>query len=273
MTKFVNKTYNLDEEEMQVLLARAKQGDAGAQLELLEIFSNFLAKYVTLLWHGKYSLTDYDIRKFISLFVKDKKVNGFLLRNQLNTTGYKHVQECIRGIQYMTTRYGDEEDVTQTVTMAFLECVRRYERRGAIPFSGYLYGYFLFILKKMVDSLLIDQLGRKTFPLLEDDSPSDADADADDRPPGFAAPPTPPVDELLGAELIDEYWVVGDTAMPPFDVLSVQERQLLRWRYVDRERSSDIALRITEHPNTVREHISRIREKLQETIAADLDEH
>jgi DNA-binding CsgD family transcriptional regulator len=51
--------------------------------------------------------------------------------------------------------------------------------------------------------------------------------------------------------------------------LTIQERQLIKWRYVDGKRSSDISLKINEHPNTVREHLKEIREKIVSIIKTD----
>ena len=269
--KYVEKYYSLSEEEMQALITKAKAGDGSAQLQLLEIFSNFLSKYTTLLYYGKYSLGDYDIRRFVALFVKDSGVRFFLIRNKLSGAGVKHVNEVMRGVQYMAQRYGDEEDVDQTVKMAFLECVEVYKRKDDIPFSGFLYSYFFYKLKKQVDALLIDQLGRKTFPLISDEESVD-DGEGEDRTQGFTAPPTPAAEDLIHCEEIDEYWVAGDTATGPFASLTIQERQLLQWRYVNGERSSDIAHRITEHPNTVREHFNRIRAHIREVVEEDLKE-
>jgi DNA-binding CsgD family transcriptional regulator len=73
----------------------------------------------------------------------------------------------------------------------------------------------------------------------------------------------------LSAEDIDEAWVVGENNFPPFDKLTIQERQLIKWRYVDGKRSSDISLKINEHPNTVREHLKLIREKIVSIIKTD----
>lgn len=264
--KFKETYYSLTEDEMQDLIARAKSGDGAAQVQLLETFNNFLSKYVTLLCYSKFNLNDYDIRRFIALFVKDPQVRFYLLKNKLTPQGVKHVNEAMRGIQYMTQRYGDEEDVMQTVRMSFLHCVSVYNRKPGIPFSGFLYSYFFYVLKKQVDAFLIDQLGRKTFPLIDDEDWGDDD---DDRPQGFTAPPESGADELIHAEEIDELWVAGDTCHGPFKALTIQERQLLKWRYVNGERSSDIAGRITEHPNTVREHFNRIRAKITEAIKED----
>lgn len=270
--KYVEKYYSLTEDEMQGLIVRAKAGNGLAQMQLLEIFSNFLSKYTALIYYGKYSLNDYDIRRFVALFVKDPNVRFYLVRNKLSGGGVRHVNEVMRGVQYMAQRYGDEEDVDQTVKMAFLECVEVYKRRESIPFSGFLYSYFFYKLKKQVDALLIDQLGRKTFPLISDEDANVDDNEADERPVGFTAPATPSAEDLIQCEEIDEYWVAGDTATGPFRDLSIQERQLLRWRYVDGERSSDIANRITEHPNTVREHFNRIRARIKEYVQEELEE-
>jgi RNA polymerase sigma factor (sigma-70 family) len=172
------------------------------------------------------------------------------------------------GITYMAKRYGDEEDIRQTVDMTFFQCITRYQRKdsekGPIPFSAFLYSYFFYLLKKNVDTFLIDQLGRKTFPLITDD---DFEPEEGEQQVGFKADPVEfDLDNMLAVEEINEFWVMGETAAQPFSELTVQERQLLKWRYVDGKRSSEIAESITEHPNTVREHLSKIRAKIVNII-------
>lgn len=263
--------FQVSEDDTQALLTRAQAGDAHAQSELLEMFGNFLQKYVNLLYHNKYSYADYDVRRFVGLFVKDARLRYPLMRNKMSSQQVKQVNEAVRGIVYMTQRYCDEEDVEQTTKMAFLHCVSVYQRKESIPFSAYLYSYYFYVLKKMVDTFFIDQLGRKTFPLITDEAEAhDADPDHE-RQPGFVAPAEPSAEDLLHSEEIDEHWVSGGSAGYPFNLLTLQERQLLKWRFVDRERSSQIAHRVTEHPNTVREHFNRIREKLREYLQNDLN--
>lgn len=265
--------YTIPEEEIQELLEKAKAGDQRVQAQLLQKFEPFLSKYVSLLYYGVYDVNNYDMRKFISLFIKDPVVRFHLLRNKLNDGGRRHVAEVMQRIQGMARRYGDESDVRQTVQMTFLYCISIYKRKeskrgGWVPFSGFIYSYFYYLLKRNVDTFLIDQLGRKTFPLQDQDMMSD---DIEEFYPGFPAPPEPSPEETLGPDEIDEYWVLGDTAYPPFDALSIQERQLLKWRYVDGMRASDIARKVTEHPNTVREHFNRLREKIKDSFDADME--
>lgn len=257
--------YKIPEDDIQELIRQAQMGNQKAQLQLLEVFSNFLSKYVTLIYNARYDLGNYDTRKFLALYVKDGRARIALLRNKLNSHTRKEVAEVIRGIQYMTQRYGDQEDVEQTVKMAFLTCLSTYKRKGDVPFSGFLYSYFFYVLKKNVDQLHIDQLGRKTFPLVSEVDLEDLSPD-DEAPVGFTAPPAPAVDVLIFGEDIDDEWVSGSTAQHPFSILSVQERQLLKWRYVDEEKPSQISMRVTEHPNTIREHFVEIKAKIENEL-------
>ena len=250
-SKFIDKKYDLEEDEMQDLVNRSKDRDEIAQFELLAIFNNFLTKYIALLYENRYDLKQYDVRQFISFYSR-------------NTRSKKHVAEVMNGIHFMTLRYCEEEDIRQMVQMAFLECIYNYERReskagGYVPFSGYIYNYFKYILKRYVDEYIIDQLGRKTFPLI---TPEEA-GDTETQTPGFREPLDKSAEDLFGAEVIDAFWVAGDTCLFPFDQLTVQERQMLKWRYVDGLRSSEIAYRITEHQNTCRERFNRIKEKIK----------
>ncbi|HOR42876.1 MAG TPA: branched-chain amino acid ABC transporter permease, partial [Atribacterota bacterium] len=121
-----------------------KTGSSKHQAELLKVFNNFVLKYTALLYRSKYDLHDYDIRLFISLFIPDPEARRRLRRNQINHQTFKSVNETMRGIHYMINRYWEEEDVKQTVQMTFLHCVSKYKRKGAIPFSGFLYSYFYF---------------------------------------------------------------------------------------------------------------------------------
>jgi hypothetical protein len=196
------------------------------------------------------------------------------MKNKLNQAGYKHVNECISGILYMVKRYCSEEDVTQTVRLTFFQCINRYERKdsekGPIPFSAFLYSYFLYLLKKNVDTFLIDQLGRKSFPLItQDDFASESERELESKSGAFIDRVEYATIDMLFASNVDEIWIMGEEVHPPFDELTVQERQLLKWKYIDNKKSSEIAIKITEHPNTVREHLSKIKKKIEDIIRRD----
>lgn len=269
---YTEKYYDLAEEDMQALIERAKNNDNDAQNELIEIFSNFLSKYVALLFNGKYSLEDYDIRRFVALFIKDPDIRRKIMKKQITPKVRNATNDTMQGIIYMVKRYGEIIDIEQTVNMTFLQAVERYERMpskagGYVPFSGYLYSYYFYLLKKNVDQLLIDQLGRRTFPLVSGvDSDSEHYESDSDKLWDEDSTISQPADQLIFDQDINTDWISGETATAPFDALTVQERQLLKWRYIDGLKASEVANKITEHPNTIRDHYQKIRSKLAKQL-------
>lgn len=173
----------------------------------------------------------------------------------------------------MTKRYCTDEDVRQTVQMTFFQCISRYEKKdsekGPIPFSAFLYSYFFYLLKKNVDTFLIDQLGRKSFPLYNSSDYNDEDGNSAPIQGVNIDQIDYAVTDLIFSDNVDEFWILGEDTQPPFCYLTVQERQLIKWKYVDGKKSSEIAAKITEHPNTVREHISKIKLKIKEILLSE----
>lgn len=270
-----SKYYSIPEEELQEIILRAQSGDENAKEQLFVIFANFIQKYVALLYHGKYDLRDYDMRRFIQLWATDTDTKRRLRTNQLTAKTYKQVSEIMNGICYMVQRYNTEEDVMATVKMSFLDCIvgrkkngeLRYKRNGDIPFAGYLYNYMFFILSKNVEMYLIDQLGRHSFPLYTDDAVSSSHSLSEGSDPPQSGRNTPSDNteliDMLGPMKIDENWVMdGGSAQWPFDQLNAHERQLLKWRFEDDNKASQIARRTTEHANTVRAQLKEIEQKL-----------
>lgn len=273
------KYYTIPEEELQIIILKAKRGDTVAQARLLEVFDNFLKKYVSLLMHKRCDLRDYDIRTFIALFAR-KGYAGAIRRNQIDDKVYKEVNEVLSGIHGMVQRYCDIEDVQQTVYATFFQCIDRYERRGAIPFSGFLYNFFFYRLKKNTEEYLISQLGRKTFGLYTDDavtSSSPINENVDMGHINNSVQKNIIVSEAEAfspaASEIDEFWISGEKAEFPFNKLTVNQRQLLKWRYIDGLKAPKIAEKTSEHPNTCRSQLHKIREEMEDILGDELNEY
>lgn len=254
--------YHLPEEEIQDLVARAQQNDREASEYLLTIFDNFIQKYVNLLYHGQLALHNNDIRQFLKLFINNNRLKRCLGQNRFSQHDHHELQRIWSSFNWMIVRFAGEEDVRQTVELAFMDCVQRYRRKGDVPFSGYIYRYFLFIMQKYMQEILIDQLGRKTFPLRVEE---DFDDEDDDVPPGFDVPAEPSAEEMVDSHEIDEDWVFGD-AQFPFNQLNPQERQLIKWYYIDNKTLTSIADRMAESSNNISSIIASARRKLTEVI-------
>ena len=269
--------YDLEEAEIQRIVAAAQKGSVKDQHRLMEIFSNFLEKYVNILYNQFFDLRDYDTKQFVLLYVPGKSPLGQKIKtNQLNLTSYKEVSKVFGRIITMIKRYNNKDDVRQTVNAAFIECIKIYKPKpskqgGQVPFSGYIYRYYKFKLKKYVDEFLIDQNGLNNYPLITDDEVSSS-FNMEDGATGVyetAVLRATPLERLLVIEDIDENWVEGDGAQYPFSELKKFERQLLKWRYIDGLRPNKIAEKTSDHPNTCRQHIKTITAKVEALLEAE----
>lgn len=273
------KYYTIPEDALQRIISKAKKGNTRSQEELLVIFDNFLKKYVALLMHKKCDLRDYDIRRFVALFAKGA-YSQRIKRNQIDDATYKEVNEILRGLHYMVSRYAEKGDVEQTVYTTFFQCIDRYERKGSVPFSGFLYNYFFYRLKKNVEEFLISQVGRKTFGLYIEDSVTSSYSPTDNTDMSTINSDVQKqimVEEsevyILGTDKIDEFWIAGETASYPFNQLTINQRQLLKWRYIDGLKAPSIAEKTSEHPNTCRAQLHKIRDDLELILGEELSDY
>lgn len=273
------KYYTIPEEALQLIIKKAKAGDTKAQSDLIQVFDNFLKKYIALLLYRKCDLRDYDIRRYVALFA----TGGYsqkIQRNQIDNATYKHINEVLRGIHYMVSRYADKEDVEQTIHCTFFQCLDRYERRGSVPFSGFLYNYFFYRLKKNTEEFLISPVGRKTFGLYTEDGVSSSYSATDNVDMSQINSDVQRQIEInesdvyvLGADKIDEFWISGENATYPFTELTVNQRQLLKWRFIDGLKAPSIADKTSEHPNTCRSQLHKIKEDLEDILGTELSEY
>ena len=256
--------YQLPEEEMQALVKRVQEGDPEATEQILKIFENFFMKYVSLLYYGRYDLRDYDLRQFIKLWLYQKKYIKYLNVKNMHPNTMSDIKQSINKIVFMVKRYNDIEDVIHTCQMALLSSIKRYERRGEVPFSAFLYNYYFYALKKEVQVFLIDQLGRKTFPLI--DSPSESGVDNTDRLRFAMETPTVDLDaeteSLSSSGGIDARWVEGMTTEFPFSELDEDQRQLLKWRFIDGLTLAEISQRRLQKTTDVKRELAEITEIL-----------
>ena len=70
MAAYKEQYYTLEENEMQDLIQKAKDGNMSAQNELIKVFNNFLTKYSTMLYYRKVQPSRLWYKKVHSSFYK-----------------------------------------------------------------------------------------------------------------------------------------------------------------------------------------------------------
>lgn len=260
------RKYNLSNAEMVELVKQFQAGSDSAGMKMLEVFENFLANFVKLLYYGTYDRSNYELKRFIGFYIPNGQLRYKFMKNQLSPPEAKAVNDVVRGLNVMVTRFCELEDVEQALKLALLSCLKIYEPRpssqgGSVPVTNYISNYSLYIFKKVTDTQLISQLGRKTFPLIDESTTDENEVQA-----GFLPPIGPDLESYLDKEEFNEAWVYGTTAKGVFATLTQAERQLIKWRYIDGERASEIAHKLLEHPNTTRERLLRLKETIKEYL-------
>jgi DNA-directed RNA polymerase specialized sigma24 family protein len=274
---YKERQYNLTNDEMYKLVMEFQAGNESAGIKMMEVFENFLANFIKLLFYGVYDRNNYELRRFIGFYVPEGYLRFKLLKNQMNSSEMKQINDVIRGISGMVQRNCEIEDVQQAINLSFLQCLRVYKPRessqgGSVPIPNYISNYSLYLFKKATDTYLINQLGRHTFPLMDEKDSNEKTDYAEPVQQGMAPPVGPGLEEFLDREEFDERWVSGESAKGIFALLTPSERQILKWRYIDGEKASEIANRILEHSNTSRERLAAIKQKLKDAMAEQQNE-
>lgn len=130
--------------DIEALVIRYKDGDRDASGELFKAFSGFIAKYANFLKFGSIAKKDRDLQGLLRLLCP--KGDNPKARMSI-------IREAIRSYEY--------EDVVGELNVLFLKSVAQFKTResklgGNVPFAGYLYAYFKFMVKRWIDQRLVD---------------------------------------------------------------------------------------------------------------------
>ncbi len=127
-------------EDVDRMVQQYKLGDRKAIEELFKAFEGFIAKYANFLKFGIYSRADRDLHGLIRMMCP----KGDAVRSRLGL-----IQSALRSYDY--------EDIIGELNVMFMESALHFQKRKTGPhFSGYLYGYFKFKVKRWMDKTLVD---------------------------------------------------------------------------------------------------------------------
>lgn len=130
--------------DIEELVIQYKEGSREAAGELFKAFAGFIAKYANFLKFGILGRRDRDLSGLIHLLCP----KGDSTKARLGL-----IREAIRSYEY--------EDIVGELNILFLKSVAQFKTvesklGGNIPFAGYLYAYFKFMVKRWIDQRLVD---------------------------------------------------------------------------------------------------------------------
>lgn len=130
--------------DIEALVIQYKEGSRDASGELFKAFAGFIAKYANFLKFGVLGKKDRDLRGLTHLLCP--KNDNVRARMGL-------IRDALRSYEY--------EDIVGELNVLFLKSVAQFKTResklgGNVPFAGYLYSYFKFMVKRWIDQRLVD---------------------------------------------------------------------------------------------------------------------
>lgn len=239
-------------------------GEPGAAMDLLIQYggpsadARFLGKYLRLLTEERYDLGDKDTRRFLQLYMTDKRQS--LLRHYQDAEGKAAGARVARMLNRSIEDYG-REDLAQDLVMLFFKQARQYKKqKKRVDFSGYLYNSFRYAVYNHLKSIVFsyDATCHPRRESYEDDMAGDGAIEV--REEWFYMEPLFEEEEELGLN-----WVNG-RCNEAFGRLTSLERMILRLHYEDGRPDAEIAEQLGFHRNTVYKYRNTAKEKLAAAI-------
>lgn len=241
------------------LVKMYQDGDKQAAEELIERFNPYLMKFFNILRKGVIDLSDYDSRKFISLFVINKEVRRVIVYNRQsnNTRHIAYVTTSRVANSFVTT---DSEEIYSILVCVLLTLANRFVKKR-VNFAGYVFNAYKFELYRTITPHTTDPLTYATTSTI-----SYCDTEYIDNS-DFTDDPAVNAEELhiVNEDMdIDYNWIHGLTCSEAFSRLTTFDRVLLKLSYVDGMSDQEISNLTGYHRVSITRKRLAIKKALQD---------
>lgn len=287
------KLFGLNEyQKVHQLVYKYQAGDLQAGEELIESFTMFFTKYVSLIKFGKFDLNHYSTRSFIKLFVEDpterRKVNPYL-NSKANYVVKKTVELIVKLFET-----SDQDDIKQDLKSIFLTMCKKYkDTRPSFHdyisknFHFYTYRYFekmtkdpiscgyIYIPKMVYDTADGDTIGLSDLTNVIEDEKAlvESQQTINDLNLHYniqnSEIPVIKADEIQSVyedEFIDINWINGITCTDIFKNLTAFERKIIFMWYVERKTDTEIGKEFNVCRGTINKRRGIAKKKIEEEV-------
>jgi DNA-directed RNA polymerase specialized sigma24 family protein len=236
----------------------------GDSKPLLDKYQNFINKYLRMFAHDVIDFENYDLRYFLSCYLKDKNDIRSLRRGkyhsqEIKSRAYGILHRLKKAfVQHEYNHHHRYHEIESELIVPFLHLAKRFKGTG--DFSKYLYGAYRFELKRHLDQLLVtmrdiediffyDSIYSNGIEALEEkmDQPFSIELDDD-------------------LKLNDPNWLLGFTAAAPFDSFTREERLILAKYYYEEYTDKEIGQLIGRNPKSINRVRNNLKVKLEKRI-------
>jgi DNA-directed RNA polymerase specialized sigma24 family protein len=225
---------------------------------LVDKYHNFLKKYHQLLTTGYINFHSYDLRFFLSTFIRDPLLRKEIRRGKFHSKRCK--QEAKRVVQWIQQAFEgmSSEEIWHELIEVFLKSAKKYQPKGT-TFTKYLYSSYRHDLRRHIFRLLEQHHPYQTIRYF-DPMYHNNKMDEEKLIQRILAP--------FHAEMEDDFalshplWIKGDYAVEPFKSLSKEERLILAKYYYEKRTDKEIGRLLGRHPKSIQRIRSRLIKKL-----------
>lgn len=235
----------------------------GISEQLVEQYKNFLNKYQMMFVNENVDFTNYDVRSFLSCYVKDPEIRRNLRRGKFHSSETRSIAYKI--LQYIkwALRQHHPKEIEAELVIPFLRCAKAYKQQGK-SFNRYLYRVYRYELKRHIDKMPIDMLDQEKITYIDvwhDNFDWEVTEDVYD----FERPLHIEMDDTL--ELSHPDWIHGDKSTEPFRLLKPHERYILVKYYYENHTDKEIAKMLPYNPKSIHRMRKRLVDYLYESYS------
>ena len=224
---------------------------------LLERFSPFFKKYVTLLKTGQINWNDMEMKQFISSFIDDIELKKALGRKK-QSASYRN--EIHQNFNFIVETYGalDEDEMLLDLQSLLLTIARRYEQIGK-NFCAYVYNSYRYEVARHIKKFIKNPLNITYKNLQYEDCINGTnDYRIQDS-----------YEDLTGIPNMS--WIQGQNCSDLFSCLSPLDRKILVKYYLEEWKDGQIAENLGMHINTVNQKRRSAAKAIADKLGLDLN--
>lgn len=212
-------------EEIDTLVMLHQDGASDATEQLIINYDGYFQKFLNVLHHNRFRVSDSTQRRFVSSFLSDEgirnNVNRYMFDGYISNTLSKVAYNLRTKLSHL-----DEMELKNEMVCIFLNLASNHN--GSASFASYVSYYFPLRLNTKVTRWIKDNdsIVRHEIPYDEEmiEAAHYDETDFDEENDFYYIEPMDSTD-------FDENWVNGNTCGDLFQGLTTYERRLIKWYY------------------------------------------
>lgn len=232
-----------DYQRIHNLVMEYQAGAPQSADKLIEAFNGFLWRFVNYIHQGVFSIDNYCLRKFVSLFIADENVRKRVAQYRFRPVVQEYLYNLARRVNVLFSQY-TEEEIRQEAICTLLTMAKKYKDTQKPSFHNYVEKCFHFEAFRGLKGMIIDPITRLPQDEYIDNLIIDASVERDfndflveiDYERSLKGA-TIPVEQVKSSpfdlDSLNTNWNNGVTCGDAFKNLSPFERSILVMHYIE----------------------------------------